>query len=113
MTGAAAAPHVYISTACHHGEHGKCRNTCKYCDAPCACRECDHASARDLPELWVDQARGIAAELYALLGPDALPGELRERISTGPALFWLRGETMPPGEWRAPEACASEHDQEQ
>lgn len=40
--------HVYLSTACHHGEHGYCRcdegrygpkvpGTCKFCAAPCRC----------------------------------------------------------------------------
>lgn len=47
--------HRYTSTACHHGRHGDCATggtrwdgtskvpaQCKYCDARCECRECDH-----------------------------------------------------------------------
>jgi hypothetical protein len=107
-------PHVYVSTACHHGKHGKCRNTCKYCDEPCACRECDHASARDLPEPWVDQARGVARELlrYSLSTGEVVPPELLHRIEEDRALFWLRGEEQPPGEWRAPGDRPSEHEEE-
>lgn len=42
-------PHVYLSTACLHGEHpycdavtrpdGTCKNParCKFCEAPCVC----------------------------------------------------------------------------
>lgn len=30
--------HAYLSTACHHGEHGKCRVSCKYCPATCWCQ---------------------------------------------------------------------------
>jgi len=96
--------HAYLSTACFHGEHGACRNTCKYCDAPCSCGGCDHASARDLPEPWVDQARNVAVPLLGALGPD-VPGELRKRIASDPGLFWLRGETKPPGEWHDPKAA--------
>jgi hypothetical protein len=32
-------PHLYVSTACQHGEHGQCRRTCKFCPAFCRC-EC-------------------------------------------------------------------------
>lgn len=34
--------HDYLSTACHHGLHERCRKTCKFCAAPCKC-EC-HAA---------------------------------------------------------------------
>jgi hypothetical protein len=98
---AVMAPHVYVSTACVHGECGACRNTCKYCDAPCS-HACHPASARGLPEPWVDQARGIAALLLGALGQDGAPEELRRRIASDPGLFWLRGEAKPPGEWRDP-----------
>jgi hypothetical protein len=102
MTEAAASPHVYVSTACFHGECGSCRNTCKYCDAPCSCRTCHPASGQPLPEPWVDQARGIARELlrYGLSTNEAVPPELLDRITSDPALFWLRGEAQPPGVWR-------------
>jgi hypothetical protein len=101
-TGSAPSPHAYISTACFHGLcGGACRKTCKYCDAPCAC-PCHRGSAAALPEPWVDQARGIARELlrYGLSASEVVPPELLHRIDTDPALFWLRGEERPPGEWR-------------
>jgi len=105
MTGlpAGAPPHAYVSTACHHGECGACRNTCKYCDAPCS-HGCHPASGPPLPEPWVDQARDIARELLRCgLGTgEAVPPELLHRIASDPALFWLRGETAPPGKWAPP-----------
>jgi hypothetical protein len=36
------SPHQYISTACLHGQHEKCRRFCKYCKVPCACKGCAH-----------------------------------------------------------------------
>lgn len=27
----------YTSTACHHGEHERCRLGCKHCDEQCRC----------------------------------------------------------------------------
>lgn len=98
-----AEPHAYVSTACLHRlctEKGACRQTCKFCDAPCAC-SCHPASGRVLPAPWVDQARDIARELlrYGLSQNEAVPPELLRRIESDPALFWLRGEAAPPGEW--------------
>lgn len=29
--------HAYLSTACLHGLHGRCRRTCKFCEQPCLC----------------------------------------------------------------------------
>lgn len=29
--------HDYLSTACHHDRHDRCRLTCKFCDVPCSC----------------------------------------------------------------------------
>jgi hypothetical protein len=105
MTGTAAVPHGYLSTACFHrlcDKKGACRQTCKFCDAPCAC-PCHRGPAQALPEPWVDQARNIARELlrYGLSTSEAVPPELLRRINDDPALFWLRGEEAPPGEWRA------------
>lgn len=34
--------HQYLSTACFHGRHHKCRKTCKYCGATCICETCNH-----------------------------------------------------------------------
>ena len=101
---ATGAPSAYVSTACLHrlcAEKGACRQTCKFCDAPCAC-PCHRGSAAALPEPWVDQARNIARELlrYGLSTSEAVPPELLQRIASDPSLFWLRGEERPPGEWR-------------
>jgi hypothetical protein len=35
--------HAYISTACQHGLHERCRLICKFCDAGCQCA-CHEAS---------------------------------------------------------------------
>lgn len=35
--------HIYVSTACLHGLHDKCRLICKYCNSPCECADCDHS----------------------------------------------------------------------
>lgn len=104
---ATGAPAAYISTACLHGlcdKKGACRQTCKFCDESCAC-PCHSGSAAPLPEPWVDQARNIARELlrYGLSASEAVPPELLHRINDDPALFWLRGEEAPPGEWHAEE----------
>ena len=29
--------HEYVSTACQHDLHDRCRLTCKFCSAPCRC----------------------------------------------------------------------------
>lgn len=94
-----AESHAYISTACHHGECGSCRNTCKYCGAPCG-HDCHPQDGRALPPSWTDQARGLAARLYEhAASTGVLPPELLRRIGTDPDLFWLRGEVQPPGQW--------------
>lgn len=33
----AAGQHDYLSTACHHGQHDRCRKECKFCAVPCKC----------------------------------------------------------------------------
>lgn len=56
----AAGGHVYLSTACYHGEHGYCAamtgwqgekrpGQCKFCEARCVCAECDHGGAPATP----------------------------------------------------------------
>jgi hypothetical protein len=30
--------HAYVSTACWHGLHPRCRDACKFCGTPCECR---------------------------------------------------------------------------
>lgn len=102
--------HRYTSTACYHEQaaggdpalHDACRRTCKFCDAPCACPE-HHAgeTAAQVSGAWVDQARDMARELLGLLrqAGGATYG-LEAMIAEDPALFWLRGQEKPPGEWR-------------
>lgn len=103
------ADHVYLSTACWHALfdgnaalHDSCRNTCKFCDHPCGC-ECHGDVGETHGTAWVDQARNIARDLLAEVeasAPTKMSTALRQRIETDPAMFWLRGEEMPPGEWR-------------
>lgn len=95
--------HAYTSTACLHGICGSCRATCKFCDEPC--RHGCHPAASTAPVAGVDQAREIARELLDVARPGALmsmPPDLYQRIRKDPALFWLRGETVPDGTWRSP-----------
>lgn len=104
--------HDYLSTACYHeglaggdpGLHAACRRTCKFCDASCSCpRHSPGEPAAQVAASWVGQARGIARELLALLEEaDAVPYKLHEQLGEDPALFWLRGEEKPPGEWKGP-----------
>lgn len=99
--------HEYLSTACLHAIrdddaslHAACRNVCKYCPAGCHCA-C-HLAAGSQPGHGspVDQARDIARTLLAAVKAGAMPSHLDEQIRSDPALFWLRGEERPPGEWR-------------
>ena len=32
-----SAEHDYVSTACHHGLHDRCRGQCKFCGVKCGC----------------------------------------------------------------------------
>lgn len=34
---AKTVPHDYLSTACYHQEHVRCRKQCKFCGVPCKC----------------------------------------------------------------------------
>jgi hypothetical protein len=76
-------PHEYLSTACLHDECGNCRNTCKFCDAPCL-HDC-HPGGAAPGFSWVGQAREIA---QALLG----------------ACWRVQ---MPPGTWHPPRGPGS------
>jgi hypothetical protein len=40
---------AYLSTACHHGLHDRCRISCKFCGNYCVCRDCDHDPEPDQP----------------------------------------------------------------
>jgi hypothetical protein len=43
---ATVTEHEYLSTACHHQLHERCRLVCKFCQIPCAC-ECHRAESYD------------------------------------------------------------------
>jgi hypothetical protein len=90
--------HDYTSTACLHGQCGSCRQTCKYCDA--SCQHGCHTATGLRTVAWVDQARGVARQMFAVLPMRNMPVELFQRIGNDPDLFWLRGEEVPPGTWR-------------
>ncbi len=111
MTAATGWTHHYMSTACEHalGEgkpelHASCRLSCKFAAGvePCRCPCHTGTLPADFPPPPVDQARDIAIELHETLArwPHLMPRELRDRIASDPHLFWLRGETRPPGEWK-------------
>jgi hypothetical protein len=103
--------HEYLSTACWHATydgkpelHAGCRNSCKHAPEgevePCVCPCHGEAGTQPGRVSWVDQARDVARELLAEIDNLAVDvGPLAERIRTDPALFWLRGEEQPPGEW--------------
>jgi len=75
------AGHAYISTACFHGlcrtGAGNCRNTCKFCDAPCR-HECHDGDTQAPP--WVNQAREMAVRLLAAARAGTVPPALAEQI---------------------------------
>lgn len=56
--------HVYESTYCGHGEHDRCRLTCKICKTLCVCLCHIPLTANAFPELV-----GLA-EIMAILGFD-------------------------------------------
>jgi hypothetical protein len=110
------ADHDYLSTACWHelndgrpALHTDCRASCKYAPgAPEHCRCPNHTEEelRASPVSWVDQARGMALRLLAAcyaadVDLAKVDRHLVRAIETEPALFWLRGEEQPPGQWRA------------
>ena len=46
--------HNYLSTACTHGIHGRCRFTCKFCHEVCVC-QC-HAEQAEASRKEVEEA---------------------------------------------------------
>lgn len=94
--------HLYVSTGCVHNEHGSCRQTCKFCGEPCIC-PCHPGGVQSVePISPVDQARGAARVLYALVREHAEIPPAQSWIEEDPSFFWLRGGEQPPGEWRPP-----------
>jgi hypothetical protein len=91
--------HDYTSTACLHDLCEACRRSCKFCDSPCQCArdDCVHDDPGSLPVPWVDQARDVARQMFAVLPMRNMPLDLFQRIGSDPDLFWLRGEEAPPG----------------
>lgn len=53
--------HVYVSTACLHGVHVRCIQTCKFCGVPCTC-PCSH-----------DPALAFDGDLFARLSAALVP----------------------------------------
>lgn len=51
--------HPYYSTACAHGLHERCQDTCKFCAAPCEC-SCGHASNAFVAEQELLQRLSLA-----------------------------------------------------
>lgn len=41
--------HVYVSTACLHNEHEKCRISCKFCESRCVCPDCHGTPGNSSP----------------------------------------------------------------
>lgn len=104
--------HDYLSTACWHelndgkpGYHAKCRAVCKFGDKPEMCRCPNHVEGEVRRDSEVDRARGLALRLLAAcetagVNLTDVDRHLARAIRGDPALFWLRGETQPPGEWK-------------
>lgn len=44
--------HIYVSTACQHDLHDRCRLRCKFCDKPCMCG-CHHRPEWASPDEWI------------------------------------------------------------
>ena len=51
--------HMYLSTACLHGEHSACRISCKFCASPCIC-SCHDGDPRFTAEMHEKALRGRA-----------------------------------------------------
>lgn len=78
--------HSYVSTACEHGLHGRCRRTCKFCDSSCICL-CHRGVEAEVSA--VDDARAVARILWKSSEEAGIdPGE--KLGITKP--FWLDGE---------------------
>lgn len=65
--------HDYLSTACHHGLHPRCRRTCKFCDTPCRC-DC-HQRSRHPSGAGPDPLDPILRSRPEIVTP---PGVVRE-----------------------------------
>jgi hypothetical protein len=53
-----ATVHDYLSTACFHGLHDRCRLTCKFCAVPCRC-PCHGSEPKPEPTVPVSVLRAL------------------------------------------------------
>jgi hypothetical protein len=58
-----AMAHNYISTACYHDLHAKCRLDCKWCEEKCDCY-CHYGVAVEKIALKGDHTTAIILKLY-------------------------------------------------
>ena len=58
--------HEYVSTACQHDLHDRCRKVCKFCPAPCGCT-C-HQEVIQTEETTVAARRGCGCSCHGPLG---------------------------------------------
>lgn len=83
-----ARKHRYVSTACLHGLHSRCRDTCKFCGEPCRCTslECHHES-----DSHVVDRHNLDYELHQRL---ALAVHETPGFFTGDASPWAIAESV-------------------
>ena len=101
-------PRHYISTACHHEQHEKCRLDCKFCDAPCRCTCHKGEGAVSRRRLAGTRWRVLAH--YAPTGHNGMYGDQIETRSddANPSVFdeivcdqWLHIEQQGANTWWA------------
>lgn len=80
MTKAALTKHWYISTACQHLKHRQCRETCKFCDAPCQCPHHRGEIDPDPPITW-ERGEPMPEKLRELPPPEVLENLEAQRKS--------------------------------
>lgn len=63
--------HQYVSTACQHGLHDRCRQACKFCQTPC---KCEH----HLPQ--VEATGELPEDEPAMTHPQENEDEIEEEV---------------------------------
>lgn len=87
--------HEYVSTACAHGEHARCRKVCKFCPSACSCSQCDHAEATVCPSAC---SEAHTYEGGCLLAPaDACSAPLRTPATQARPTAWPEDGSVPWG----------------